>query len=415
MNTTHRSTASAACPAAGNTPRRTFLKRSAKLAAAAALVHTLPARAAQPTRYRAAVIGHTGRGDYGHGLDLIFEGHPAIEVVAVADPDPTGRERARVRCHAPRGYADYRELIARERPQLVSIAPRWTEDHAAVGQAALEAGAHLFVEKPFTTTLAEADRLLALAGEKKLKITVAHQMRLAPAILLLKSKVGQGLIGDLLALRAHGKQDSRAGGEDLLVLGIHIFDLMRFFGGDAQWCTARVRQAGHPISVADAHAVREAIGPVAGDEIEAQFAFANGMNGSFVSRGGNRQTAGPWGLELIGSKGKARVLADIFPRVYVWRANSWTPAGRQEFWERLPDDPTVNAAPAEQSVAAANRRLVDDWLTAIETDREPVCSGHAAMKALEMVMAVYRAGLSGTRVPFPLKSRQHPLAPSPQP
>src|SRR5262245_58855393 len=69
------------------------------------------------TRFRAAVIGHTGRGDYGHGLDVIFNDHAGIEVVAVADPVAEGRTKAQERCHAKKAYADYHELLDKERPQ----------------------------------------------------------------------------------------------------------------------------------------------------------------------------------------------------------------------------------------------------------------------------------------------------------
>jgi hypothetical protein len=52
---------------------------------------------------------------------------------------------------------------------------------------------------------------------------------------------------------------------------------------------------------------------------------------------------------------------------------------------------------------------VNDWLQAIEKNREPICSGYAGMKALEMVMAVFEAGLTQTRVKLPLEKRTHPL------
>lgn len=58
---------------------------------------------------------------------------------------------------------------------------------------------------------------------------------------------------------------------------------------------------------------------------------------------------------------------------------------------------------------ASERRVVNDWLTAISLDRQPVCGGYAGMKALEMAMAVFAAGLARGRVDFPLKNRQHPL------
>src|SRR5205807_851986 len=135
----------------------------------------------------------------------------------------------------------------------------------------LAAGAHLFMEKPIAPTLVEADEILAAAEKAGRKIAVAHQMRLAPSIVFLKKRIDEGLLGDLLELRAFGKQDARAGGEDLLVLGVHLFDLMRLFAGDPLWCTARVTQAGRDITPADARAIKEQIGPLAGDEVSAQF------------------------------------------------------------------------------------------------------------------------------------------------
>ena len=45
--------------------------------------------------YRAAVIGHTGKGNYGHQLDEACVGLPGVEVVAIADPDEAGRAKAK--------------------------------------------------------------------------------------------------------------------------------------------------------------------------------------------------------------------------------------------------------------------------------------------------------------------------------
>lgn len=381
--------------------RRTFLGSSA---CAAALAPSLLVGAS--AKYRAAIIGHTKQGDYGHGLDVLFNGRENIEVVAVADPDNDGRAKAKERCRARNDYADYRELLAKERPQLVSVAMRWTEQHHAICKAALESGAHLFVEKPFTTTLAEADDLLGMAQRKNLKIAVAHQMRLAPGIVALKSRLGEGLIGDLLQIRAHGKQDSRAGGEDMLVLGTHLFDLMRLFAGDPLWCTAHILQKGREVRVADTRDATEKIGPVLGDEIEAQFAFPNGVHGTFTSRARNREIAGHWGIEIFGSKGAVRILADIAPRVFVRQTPSWSDTGAKIELQSL--DPAH--AGVKEPGGRGNARLVDDWLAAIESNREPASSGRTARGAIEMVMAVYQAGLSRGRVSFPLKQREHPLA-----
>lgn len=364
---------------------------------------------AETRRFRAAIIGDSRRGGYGHGLDMIFAQRPNVEVVAVADPSAEGRSRAAGRTGAQRQYADYHEMLARERPDLVSVAPRWTDQHHAMAMAALRVGAHLFMEKPITRTLVEADELLAFAGQANRRIAVAHQMRLAPNLVFLKQQMGAGLIGDLLEIRAHGKQDHRTGGEDLIVLGVHLFDLMRLFAGDPHWCSARVLQDGRDITLQQARQATEDIGMVAGDAILAHFAFGDGVNATFTSRRHNA-TAGPWGMELIGTRGAVKILADIHPRIYQRKDGNWADTGLAIQWQPIDGDPTARWASNEKSVQRANQRLVNDWLEAIETNREPTCSGFAGMKALEMAHAVLAAGLSGGRLPLPLTERTHPLA-----
>ena len=208
-----------------------------------------PANAAEAAKpLRAAVIGHTGRGDYGHGLESIFAGRPNVELVALADPDETGRARTTEKIRAPRSYADPVEMLQKEQPQLVSLAMRHADQHHALTMAALRAGAHVYSEKPFVTVAAEADEILAEAARRKLKIAVAHTMRMTPAVRRLKQAWQEGALGEVREMRAYGKQDTRAGGEDMMVLGSHLFDLMRLFAGDPLWCHARVLARGRDIT-----------------------------------------------------------------------------------------------------------------------------------------------------------------------
>jgi predicted dehydrogenase len=396
--------------ASGSLPRRQFLVAAFGFAAGVSFSCLAPpSRGAEAPKLRAAIIGHTGRGNYGHGHELVFKGRQNIAMVAVADVNERGRVQAAARAGALRSYADYRQMLEREKPQLVVVAPRWTDEHHAMALAALNAGAHVYLEKPITQTLAEADELLAAAARGGLRIAVAHQVRLARNILFLKQRLADGLIGELLEIRAQGKQDHRAGGEDLVVLGVHLFDLLRFFAGDPLWCAARVLQAGREITPADAHPATENIGPVAGDDLFAQFAFPQGVNATFTSRIRNRELAEPWSMELIGTKGAVKILMDMVPRLYARKGGSWTAQGKASDWRVLENDPTLGLSSEQRGVNAANQRVVDDWLAAIAGKHEPICSGYAGMKALEMVMAVCAAGLARRRVELPLKDRKHPL------
>jgi predicted dehydrogenase len=276
--------------------------------------------------------------------------------------------------------------------------------------AALAAGAHVYCEKPFTRTLAEADDLLARAAGAGLRIAVAHQGRLAPTTLELKRQLDAGLIGELLEIRAWGKQDRRAGGEDLVVLGTHQFDLVRYFAGDPLWCTARILQNGQEVTRADVRAATEDIGPVVGTEIDASFALPAGVMLHFSSRAKNAAATGPWGMEMIGTKGRVKLLNDVYPLTFVLEREARPGADETLAWRPLPGDLSGKESAAARGTGPANRRVVDDWLAAIAAKREALCSGFAAMKSLEMIHAVFAAGIARGRVQLPLENRSHPLA-----
>jgi predicted dehydrogenase len=208
----------------------TTTRRSVILSALAAAATANAAK-----KYRVAVIGHTGRGNYGHGIDTVWSAFPQMEVVGVADPDEKGRAAALARTHAQRSYADYREMLRKEKPDLVGIGPRWMDQRVEMVTAAAEAGAHIYMEKPFAQTLAEADRMVEVVRKNKVKVQLAHQMRTSPFTLRAKAMVDAGEIGSIQEVRVRGKEDHRAGGEDMMVLGSHLFDMMRYLLGKQKW------------------------------------------------------------------------------------------------------------------------------------------------------------------------------------
>jgi predicted dehydrogenase len=109
-------------------------------------------------KYRVAIIGHTGRGDYGHAVDVAFTKHEAVEIVAVSDPVETGRNNAIKRTGAPKSYANYREMLTTEKPEIVAICPRWIDQHHDMLIAACEANCHIYMEKPSVARSKNATR-----------------------------------------------------------------------------------------------------------------------------------------------------------------------------------------------------------------------------------------------------------------
>src|SRR5262245_1036161 len=105
-------------------------------------------------KYRIAVIGRTGRGNYGHGLDVVWKEIDNVEIVAVADPDEKGRAAAVKRLGAKNAYADFRTMLEKEKPNIVSVADRHLDMHRDMVVACAQAGASVFLEKPMARTLA---------------------------------------------------------------------------------------------------------------------------------------------------------------------------------------------------------------------------------------------------------------------
>src|SRR5688572_19435563 len=286
--------------------------------------------------YRVAIIGHTGRGDYGHGLELAFHGLPRVDVVALADPDDAGRQRMQARSGARTAYAAYPDLLHKEKPDVVVVAPRWPDQHEAMIAAAVEAGARaIFSEKPLAPSPDSAARIMRLCDDRGVKVTLAHQNRVRPAPAFAARLVAEGKIGRLRAIRTVGKCDHRSGGEDMLVLGSHLLDLMRLHAGDPRWCHARVTVEGRDATLNDvARSAKEDLGPLLGDDITATFGFDNGITGAFESTraahgGGNDY----FHFELSGTAGTLGYFSEadtpvwFLPRPFVvpGSTESWQP------------------------------------------------------------------------------------------
>ena len=357
--------------------------------------------------YRAGIAGDTGRGGYGHGLDLACQGIPEIEVLAVADPDPDGRAAAARRVSAARSYATWEEMLDREALDLLVIATGWVSLHPPMLLAAAERGIHVYCEKPFLRTPAEADQVLRVAARTGARIAVAHQARAVPIIRQLQAMIDGGAIGRLRGMRGYGKCDPRAGGQDLLWLGQHVLDLMRAFGGEVAWVQAHVTVDGRDAGPADVREGTQGVGLIAGNAVRAYFAYRSGIGGTFESAMLTPSGGSYLSLLLEGTAGLISLRSFGDQNVYRYPRPVVLP-GLGDEWERIiPDEPV----PTTESVHHfGNRVLLRDLLEAAQTGREPLSSGADALATLELVMAIYDAHRIGGRVPLPLQAREHALA-----
>jgi len=176
---------------------------------------------------RIGVIG-TGRmgGFHIHAWERLSGG----EVVAVADPDETARQRG-LGSSGARGFADWRRLLDECSLELdaVSVACP-SQMHAEVTIAALEAGLHVLVEKPIATTLPDALRMRGAARQAERKLMVGHVERFNPVVTAVAGALSEGRLGRIFRAQATrvGPLPSRIRDAGVAIdLATHDLDLMQ--------------------------------------------------------------------------------------------------------------------------------------------------------------------------------------------
>ncbi|MBI3921808.1 MAG: Gfo/Idh/MocA family oxidoreductase [Armatimonadetes bacterium] len=359
--------------------------------------------------YRVAVIGRTGRGNYGHDLDTVWLDLEEAEVVAVADEDERGRAQAAQRLGVPRTYADYREMLEEERPDIVSVAPRWLDCHRDMVIACAEHGCHVFLEKPMCRTLAEADEMIAACERANVKLALAHQTRYSPRLQRVQEMIADGTLGEILELRGRGKEDGRGGGEDLIVLGSHVMDLIRLLVGDPKWCFARVLEEGERVSRKHVREGAEGLGPLAGDCVDAVYGFDGSAPAHFSTHrnaGGQGQR---FGLRVHGSKGVLDLGTGSLPRALFLDDPQWGVGGHE--WVPVSSAGIGQPEPLpDGGLRQGNSWIARDLILAIEKDTQPRGSMYDGRSALEMILSVYESHRLNAPVTLPLENREHPLS-----
>lgn len=360
--------------------------------------------------YRVAVIGSTGRGDYGHGVDVCWRDVPRAKIVAVADDNAEGLKSAAARLKVDQAFADYRQMLDVTKPDIVAIGTRWLDRHCEMATACMERGIHVYMEKPFCRDLEEADTIIRAGEMTHAKLALAHTTRYSPTLAKVQQLMKDGVIGDVIELRGRGKEDVRGGGEDLWVLGSHILNLFSVFGGPVDWCFAKVRQNGHPITKADVAPGNEGIGPLAGDDVRATYGFQNGMTATFQSLRGAAGNPSRFAVQIFGTKGIIEIATGYLPTAKLLEDSSWSPGRSGAAWKDISSAGVDQPEPlANNSSSAGNVAAVTDLLAAIEEERPPLCSATDGRATIEMILAVFESQRTGGSVAFPLKLEGHPL------
>ncbi|MBI1295224.1 hypothetical protein GC175_09735 [bacterium] len=165
-------------------------------------------------------------------------------VTAVADLETTRREAFATRYHVPKQYADYHDLLADSEVDAVMIAlPNHLHKPSTI--AALQAGKHVFCEKPPAVNTAEAREMADVAAAQGLVLGYATRRRYNPTTDRLAERIARGELGEIYHARSVWTRSwgvpqgvggwfvdpLRAGGGALIDIGIHVLDQAWFLMG----------------------------------------------------------------------------------------------------------------------------------------------------------------------------------------
>jgi len=228
--------------------------------------------AEKPVRF-----GLIGYGAWGSQHARAIAKTPGVQFAAIVSRSEKNRAAAQAAHPAVTLYSDYREMLAREKPEVVDVVlPTFL--HYEVAKAALEANCHLLLEKPMCLELDQCDELIELARGRDRKFAVGHEFRLSSLWGRMKEMVEAGAVGDprycLIELWRNPYRQGTEGwryninqvGNWILEEPIHFFDL-------ARWYFAK---AGDPVSVFARASHKRDDHPELQDNFSALIQFPNG-------------------------------------------------------------------------------------------------------------------------------------------
>ena len=320
-----------------------------------------------------------GCGSISRGHVQRFLSLPEVEIVACADPNPaaTGAVAemvAKARGGAPAVYASPEHALAAHTPDAAAIFTPHTL-HFPQAMAALDAGAHVLLEKPMVCRSADADALVARAREQGKVLAVAYQMRLQPSFLRVRELLRSGAVGEMRAVAVVLTQDwieritasnrtwrfnpALSGGGELMDSGSHLLDILL-------WATGLVPE--EVFAFVDNRQLE-------GDVLSASsFRFRGGAVGSFTISG---DSAG-WHSSMTFS-GTAGTLLLRDGQMTLLRKDGTAP-------ETLDAGGQATSSPAE------------NFIRAIQGTEPALCPGEEALPVVRTTEALYLSAAEGRAV-----------------
>lgn len=318
-----------------------------------------------------------------------------IQFRAVCEIDEVHGREFQKKYGIPKLFKDYRELLADESIEVVTICtPAF--NHAEITCAALRAGKWAICEKPIGGSIKETDAILAAEHETGMRAASIYQNRFGRALralaeLIQNGKTGKPLIGicETFWYRAQKDYYERAAwrgtwkgetGGCLVTLAIHIIDALISVMGEPDWVCADAANLNHRIEVDDSSA--------------STVHFKNGAMANIIATSCNHESSSRLRFVFENMAAVSHEGAYNFGAM-PWRFLSADAALQKEI-----------AACLEKWQAAdepeGHKGQLLHFARAYQNKSEPLVSVREAKKCLELIAGIYRSAITGEKTVFPI-------------
>jgi UDP-N-acetyl-2-amino-2-deoxyglucuronate dehydrogenase len=315
---------------------------------------------------------------------------PDAQLVAVADLNAETAQRLADRYHA-RPYTDYREMLAREQLDVVTICTP-SGLHGEHACQVMRSGRHVIVEKPMEISLAAIDEMLRVQQEMGVKLAVISQHRFDPATLQVQQLVqeqafGRLVLGNVIVpwWRSQKYYDSGEwrgtwqldGGGVLMNQSIHSIDILQWLMGPVRSLFAYTDTLAHRMETEDVAV--------------AVLRFANGAVGTIAATTGAYPGV-TTRIEIFGDKGSAIIENDSSSYLHLAREEQ-EEVGDYGAKPAAPSDLTRKSAAQNPAVLSSTSHALQiaDMIRAIRENGTPLVDGYAARRPVEIILAIYES------------------------
>lgn len=288
---------------------------------------------------------------------------PNIEIVAGVDPDLSKLDRFYKRCPKARLYQDYSEMLDDNRLDIISICSP-TASHFEILSRAVDSDIKaIFCEKPIASRIEDAQQMVKICRAKNIILAVNHTRRWDQRYRHVKEYIDQGKIGEIRSIIGSYS-------DEVFMVGTHLIDMLRFFGGDVDWVTGEG-------------------GDLESDDpaISGFMFFKNGAKG-FITCNGKRENL-IFEIDVLGSEGRIRIVDNG----YLTEFFRFEESNRYSGYRELKRQPMPKTKTVKNPLVLA----VENVIECIEKGGEPACTGEDGLKALEIAVNLSNSARNGNK------------------